>query len=78
MGARVEGEHVSPILGPLWYPFPVYSYTLLRVGDIHGCYPSLLKVLKKVGVPSSDNAVVFNGDFVDRGMHGIAPFKSPR
>ena len=39
------------------------------VGDLHGCASSLRRVLTLCGAPSPKNAIVFNGDFVDRGEH---------
>ena len=41
------------------------------VGDLHGQLHDLLHVLDYVGVPASDNYIVFNGDFVDRGAHSV-------
>ena len=41
------------------------------VGDLHGCAPSLRHVMDIVGAPSESSAIVFNGDFVDRGANGV-------
>lgn len=39
------------------------------VGDLHGSLPCLTEVLRLCGRPSPERAIVFNGDFVDRGKH---------
>lgn len=44
---------------------------LIVVGDIHGQLEDLLTILDKNGVPSAKTWYLFNGDFVDRGSHGI-------
>ncbi|KAI9905171.1 hypothetical protein PsorP6_013597 [Peronosclerospora sorghi] len=44
---------------------------LIVVGDLHGQLEDLLTILDKNGVPSSNTWYLFNGDFVDRGSHGI-------
>lgn len=44
---------------------------LTVVGDIHGQLPDLLHILDESGMPSATNKYVFNGDFVDRGPHGV-------
>eukprot|EP00954_Amorphochlora_amoebiformis_P022050 1350601-Amorphochlora_amoeboformis.AAC.1 len=41
------------------------------IGDLHGDLDDLLMILEKVGFPSSDHRMIFNGDFVDRGQHGV-------
>ena len=41
------------------------------VGDLHGCASSLHRVLQLTGPPSPAAAIVFNGDFVDRGESGV-------
>ena len=41
------------------------------VGDIHGQFHDLLNILHLTGVPTEDNVVIFNGDFVDRGAYGV-------
>ncbi|KAH7476466.1 hypothetical protein PRIC1_000475 [Phytophthora ramorum] len=44
---------------------------LVVVGDLHGQLEDLLTIMDKNGVPSSKTWYLFNGDFVDRGSHGI-------
>uniref|UniRef100_M4BSB8 Serine/threonine-protein phosphatase n=1 Tax=Hyaloperonospora arabidopsidis (strain Emoy2) TaxID=559515 RepID=M4BSB8_HYAAE len=44
---------------------------LVVVGDLHGQLEDLLTILDKNGVPSSKTWYLFNGDFVDRGSHGV-------
>lgn len=41
------------------------------VGDIHGQTNDLLTALKLSGFPSGKHWMLFNGDFVDRGPHGV-------
>eukprot|EP00472_Partenskyella_glossopodia_P007468 CAMPEP_0197532480 /NCGR_PEP_ID=MMETSP1318-20131121/39869_1 /TAXON_ID=552666 /ORGANISM="Partenskyella glossopodia, Strain RCC365" /LENGTH=649 /DNA_ID=CAMNT_0043089051 /DNA_START=50 /DNA_END=1997 /DNA_ORIENTATION=+ len=41
------------------------------VGDLHGDLDDLIKILDYTGMPSEENVLVFNGDFVDRGQHGV-------
>ena len=42
------------------------------VGDLHGSLPDLISALKASDVkPSERDAFIFNGDFVDRGQHGV-------
>ncbi|KAG2909622.1 hypothetical protein PC114_g10067 [Phytophthora cactorum] len=44
---------------------------LVVVGDLHGQLEDLLTIMDKNGVPNSKTWYLFNGDFVDRGSHGI-------
>ncbi|KAG7398249.1 hypothetical protein PHYBOEH_011422 [Phytophthora boehmeriae] len=44
---------------------------LVVVGDLHGQLEDLLTIMDENGTPSSKTWYVFNGDFVDRGSHGI-------
>jgi serine/threonine-protein phosphatase with EF-hands len=44
---------------------------LTIVGDLHGQVSDLLHILDESGWPSMTNKYIFNGDFVDRGNHGI-------
>ena len=41
------------------------------VGDLHGSLTDLNTVLGLMGDPSVNNHIVFNGDFADRGEHGV-------
>jgi len=44
---------------------------LIIVGDTHGQFIDLLTIFDKYGLPSEKNVYVFNGDYVDRGPHGV-------
>jgi len=44
---------------------------LIIVGDTHGQFVDLLTIFDKYGLPSEKNVYVFNGDYVDRGPHGV-------
>jgi serine/threonine-protein phosphatase with EF-hands len=44
---------------------------LTIVGDLHGQVHDLFHILDESGWPSLTNKYIFNGDFVDRGQHGI-------
>lgn len=39
----------------------------LIIGDVHGCFDSLMKLLKKVKFDESDDRIIFVGDLIDRG-----------
>lgn len=45
--------------------------TFTVVGDSHGQFHDICRMLEVAGVPSEENTVVFNGDFVDRGAWGL-------
>mmetsp|Transcript_60911 Transcript_60911/g.170332 ORF Transcript_60911/g.170332 Transcript_60911/m.170332 type:complete len:625 (+) Transcript_60911:78-1952(+) len=45
--------------------------TVVVVGDIHGQFFDLLRVFELEGMPSASNPYLFNGDFVDRGLHSL-------
>lgn len=47
---------------------------LTIVGDLHGQLHDLLRILDESGLPSASNKYIFNGDFVDRGPHGVEVF----
>jgi len=44
---------------------------LIIVGDTHGQFIDLLTIFDKYGLPSEKNVYIFNGDYVDRGPHGV-------
>eukprot|EP00727_Mastigamoeba_balamuthi_P002950 m51a1_g12652 hypothetical protein (530) ;mRNA; f:420-2823 len=44
---------------------------LIVVGDLHGQLTDLVTIFGQYGYPSETNVYVFNGDYVDRGPHGL-------
>ncbi|KAK9839890.1 hypothetical protein WJX84_007689 [Apatococcus fuscideae] len=45
--------------------------TVTVVGDTHGQFHDVCKMLQVAGAPSASSLYVFNGDFVDRGAWGL-------
>lgn len=43
------------------------SKRLIAIGDIHGCYHSMVDLLSKVNYTSATDTLVFLGDYIDRG-----------
>lgn len=41
------------------------------VGDVHGQFFDLLTIWEELGLPSTSNPFLFNGDFVDRGSYSL-------
>jgi hypothetical protein len=41
------------------------------VGDVHGQLADLLHIFRTHGLPAANRPYLFNGDFVDRGEHGV-------
>jgi len=52
-------------------PNPQEGEKVTVVGDLHGDLDDLLMILDSVGMPSEEHTIIFNGDFVDRGQHGV-------
>jgi serine/threonine protein phosphatase 1 len=44
---------------------------IIIIGDIHGCYYTLLRLLKTVGYDKEKDTLVFLGDYIDRGKNGF-------
>jgi diadenosine tetraphosphatase ApaH/serine/threonine PP2A family protein phosphatase len=40
---------------------------MLAIGDIHGCYPKLIRLIKKIKVDPIEDILIFLGDYIDRG-----------
>lgn len=40
---------------------------ILAIGDIHGCYTKLVSLMEKVNINPVKDALVFIGDYIDRG-----------
>ncbi|GAK67310.1 protein phosphatase 5 [Moesziomyces antarcticus] len=45
--------------------------TIDVIGDTHGQFFDFIHLLNKTGAPSNDHALLFNGDFVDRGSWSV-------
>jgi serine/threonine-protein phosphatase 5 len=50
---------------------PPEGAQVVVVGDTHGQFHDVCRMLEVVGSPSPTNLLVFNGDFVDRGAWGL-------
>ncbi len=46
---------------------------LTIIGDVHGCYLTLLELLKKV--PAQDNRIVFLGDLINKGKRSFEVYR---
>lgn len=50
----------------------LFGYSrVLAVGDIHGMYEKLIKLMEKIRFDPEDDLLVFLGDFVDRGPDSV-------
>ena len=79
-GGRLHHKDVLTILeaakdamrdAPTVTRIPSGSAVVTVVGDLHGSFNDLHEILTTIGQPSSENVVLFNGDFVDRGPNGL-------
>ena len=62
---EIEGKYTTPLY------FGIYE-NIYVIGDIHGCYEPLKKVLDKVNMEK--DAVIFVGDYFDRGIQNVEVF----
>jgi serine/threonine protein phosphatase 1 len=44
---------------------------IFAIGDIHGCYDRLKTLMEKIPIDCSRDALVFIGDYIDRGPHSF-------
>jgi serine/threonine protein phosphatase 1 len=44
---------------------------IFAIGDIHGCYDRLKALMEKIPIDLSRDALVFIGDYIDRGPHSV-------
>jgi serine/threonine protein phosphatase 1 len=44
---------------------------IYAIGDIHGCYDRLKALMEKIPIDCSRDALVFIGDYIDRGPHSV-------
>ena len=44
---------------------------IFAIGDIHGCYDRLKTLMGKIPIDYSRDALVFIGDYIDRGPHSV-------
>ena len=63
---EIETKYATPLY------FGIYE-NIYVIGDIHGCYEPLKKVLDKVNM--GKDAVIFVGDYFDRGIQNVEVFK---
>eukprot|EP00658_Telonema_sp_P-2_P076596 TRINITY_DN6737_c0_g2_i3.p1 TRINITY_DN6737_c0_g2~~TRINITY_DN6737_c0_g2_i3.p1 ORF type:complete len:488 (+),score=117.71 TRINITY_DN6737_c0_g2_i3:245-1708(+) len=60
----------EPNINKIGAPGP-NGHKIIVVGDLHGSLGDLQKIIMDNGPPSQELVYVFNGDFVDRGRHGV-------
>ena len=60
-------------LDTIWYkPMDLSQYTQVHViGDIHGCYTALMDYININGGIHKDEAYIFLGDYIDRGIENV-------
>lgn len=63
---EIETKYATPLY------FGIYE-NIYVIGDIHGCYEPLKKILDKVNMEK--DAVIFVGDYFDRGIQNVEVFK---
>jgi serine/threonine protein phosphatase 1 len=44
---------------------------IFAIGDIHGCYDRLKALIEKIPIDCSRDALIFIGDYIDRGPHSV-------
>lgn len=44
---------------------------LIAIGDIHGCYYSLVNLINKLNINKETDTLVFTGDYIDRGKNSF-------
>ena len=44
---------------------------IFAIGDIHGCFDRLKKLMGKIPIDFSRDTLVFIGDYIDRGPHSV-------
>ena len=42
---------------------------IIAIGDIHGCYHTLMNILDRVKYDKNKDTIIFLGDYIDRGKH---------
>jgi len=49
---------------------------IFAIGDIHGCLSRLERIISKIGIDSTEDTLVFIGDYIDRGpdSRGVVDF----
>ena len=66
---------LTPMSRPLWGPVwaePAPDRPFFAIGDVHGCYDDLLRILDKTMKIDDSAAIVCVGDLVDRGENSAA------
>jgi serine/threonine protein phosphatase 1 len=44
---------------------------IFAIGDIHGCFDRLKALMEKIPIDCSRDALIFIGDYIDRGPHSV-------
>lgn len=57
--AKVDKPHLTY--------YTSYMSKIFAIGDVHGCYKTLMALMKKLPIDKSKDVVVFVGDYIDRG-----------
>lgn len=66
---RIRGA-LTPMSRPLWGPVwaePAPDAPFFAIGDVHGCYDDLLRLLDKTMAIDDSAAIICVGDLIDRG-----------
>ena len=53
------------------------SKRIIAIGDIHGCYHTMVDLLLKINYDSATDTLIFLGDYIDRGPFSYKVVKNP-
>ena len=71
---KIRGA-LTPISRPLWGPIwaePAPAEPFFAIGDIHGCYDTMMRLLDQTMLIDDSAAVICVGDLIDRGDNSAA------